>query len=126
MLDERPTAAELIAAVAGFLERKVAPQLEGQTAFHAKVAINALHIVMRELAEGDAANAAEAARLATLTGVSADAGLRAQNQALCARIDSGTIALDEPGLRAHLLASVRARLAIDNPKYPSLAALPPT
>ena len=39
MLDERPTAAELIAAVAEFIETKVAPQLDGHTAFHTKVAL---------------------------------------------------------------------------------------
>lgn len=125
MLDERPTASELLSAVAGFLEHKVAPRLEGQTAFHARVAINALQIVVRELGEGNAAAAADAARLAALTGVPADAGIRPQNQALCARIESGDIAIDDPALRAHLLASVRARIAIDNPKYPSVAALPP-
>lgn len=124
MLDERPTAAELVTAVADFIEKKVAPQLDAHTAFHAKVAVNALHIVIRELQSGAAAVAADSARLAALTSVAADAGLPAQNRVLCALIEQGKIDADDPVLRKHLLQSVLARIAIDSPKYPSLKAVP--
>lgn len=125
MLAERPTAAELIAAVADFLEKKAAPQLDAHTGFHAKVAVNALRIVERELQQGEQAVADEKARLLALAGsnIAADTSLGALNAALCAQIESGTLATDDPVLRAHLLKSVLARLAIDNPKYPSLQAL---
>lgn len=124
MLDERPTAAELIAAVADFLEKKAAPQLDAHTAFHAKVAVNALRIVERELQRGDAMVAGERARLLALTGLPADTGLRALNIALCERIADGRLDTGDAALRDHLLHSVQARIAIDNPKYPSLNALP--
>lgn len=122
MLDERPAAAELIAAVAAFLEKKVSAQLDAHTAFHAKIAVNVLHIVERELRQGAAASGADLARLRELLGDAAgtETDLAALNAALCARIDAGTLATDDTALRAHLLSSVLARLAIDNPKYPSL------
>lgn len=122
MLDERPSAAEIIAAVAEFLEQKAAPQLDAHTAFHAKVAVNALRIVERELAQAPAAMRDELARLASLTGVAGD-DLHVQNAALCARIDEGRVATGDAALRDHLLKSVLARIAIDSPKYPSLKAV---
>lgn len=48
-LHGRPTAAELVAAVAEFLERDVRDATTGQVNFHARVAANALRMVEREL-----------------------------------------------------------------------------
>ncbi len=145
MLDERPTAAELIAAVAEFLEQKAMPQLDSATAFHAKVAVNVLRIAQREIereinhelrgnsdnahAENnstphDSADAAELKRLRALCNAANAHKIADLNRELCARIADGRLATDDVALRAHLLASVRERLAVDNPKYPSLAALP--
>jgi Domain of unknown function (DUF6285) len=45
----RPTAAELIAAVAEFLETDVRQSTAGQVNFHSRVAANALRMVEREL-----------------------------------------------------------------------------
>ena len=120
MLDERPTAAELVAAVADFLEREAAPALEGRVSFHAKVAANALRIVQRELGSGAAA--AEAARLRELTG--ADGDPAALNSLLAQRIRTGELPADDPALRAHLVRSVLTRIAVDNPRYPSLGDVP--
>jgi Domain of unknown function (DUF6285) len=68
----RPTAAELVAAVAGFLENDVrnatGPDRRladaGQVNFHARVAANVLRIVERELLDASAAEVTDA--LATL------------------------------------------------------------
>jgi aminoglycoside phosphotransferase (APT) family kinase protein len=65
----RPTASELLEAVREFLLSAVLPQTSGQLSFHARVAANALAIVLRELELGsippDAGPAAVvAARLA--------------------------------------------------------------
>ena len=60
MTDGRPLAAELVAAVAEFLETDVRQATSGQVNFHARVAANALRIVERELldeSEEDCANA---------------------------------------------------------------------
>lgn len=48
-LHGRPTAAELIAAVADFLDHDVRDAVSGQVNFHARVAANALRMVQREL-----------------------------------------------------------------------------
>jgi hypothetical protein len=50
----RPTAAELIAAVADFLDGEVRDATTGSVNFHARVAANALRMVQRELLVGDA------------------------------------------------------------------------
>lgn len=47
----RPTAAELVAAVADFLDKDVRQATEGQVSFHARVAANVLRIVERELTD---------------------------------------------------------------------------
>lgn len=118
MLDERPTATELVAAVADFLEREVQPALDGRLAFHTKVAANALRIVRRELTDGPSAAAADLVRLRELTG--ADGDLPTLNAVLARQIRDGELPVEDPALRDHLVRSVLSRIAIDNPRYPSL------
>ncbi|MFZ5756354.1 MAG: DUF6285 domain-containing protein [Pseudomonadota bacterium] len=119
MADQRPTAAELIAAVADFLERKAAPQLDAHTAFHAKVAVNALRIVERELLAGpDHAALGRLRALCTPADPAADAG--SLNRELKARIADGRIDTGDAALLDHLLKDVLTRIAVDSPKYPSL------
>ncbi len=48
-LHGRPSAAELVGAVADFLDVDVRGATEGQVNFHARVAANALRMVVREL-----------------------------------------------------------------------------
>ena len=60
----RPTAAELVAAVADFLDNDVRASVEGPVNFHARVAANVLRIVERELL--DDSTGAVAAALADL------------------------------------------------------------
>ena len=112
---EQPTAAELIDAVAEFITRDVAPTLTGRLAFHARVAANVLAIVRRELAEGPAADRADAARLAALLGH--DGEPAALTEELCRRIEAGEIAADDPALIDHLWATTIATLAVDQPGY---------
>ena len=59
-LHGRPTAAELVAAVADFLDGDVRANTEGQVNFHARVAANALRMVQRELESTGAADVAAA------------------------------------------------------------------
>lgn len=139
MPTDRPTSRELVDAVSAFLEAEVQPALEGSVAFHTKVAINVLRIVARELDNGAALDAAEAARLTELLGRGAAEGglaaaaadgdaaagsaaaaeLDALNAALIDGIRSGRLDLDTPGLAAHLRATVLGKLSIDNPRYES-------
>ncbi len=103
-----PTTTELVAAVREFV---TGLRLEGRDAFHAKVAANVLAIVERELAA--------AAPLAT----GPLAAFARDEAALCAAIRAGTLDAATPGLLAALTTATLARLAIDNPRYPTLARL---
>ena len=112
---DQPTASELLEAVSHFLSAEVSPQLTGRLAFHARVAVNVLEMVRRELALGPAAVAGEAARLKALLG--RDGPLAEQEQALCEAIAGGEIAADDPALIAHLWATTLDTLAVDQPNY---------
>ena len=115
-----PTAAELTQAVIGFIEG-AAPQLKDRDAFLAKVAVNALAAVRREIEQGPAAEAAATQRLIALLGHDGDfAGL---NTELCDRLASGELTLDDPAVLAHLKASVIDQVRIDQPGYSGLKAL---
>ena len=98
----RPTAAELVAAVAEFLEGDVRENTTGAVNFHARVAANVLRTVERELLDDDAAP--------DLLGFTDEA-------ALAAAIRRGD--LDERS--AELLPALRAlvlhRLAVSHPGY---------
>lgn len=59
-LHNRPTAAELVAAVAEFLETDVLGGTSGAVNFHARVAANVLRTVERELRDDTAAEPAAA------------------------------------------------------------------
>jgi hypothetical protein len=112
---EQPTAAELIDAVSEFISRDVAPTLTGRLAFHARVAVNVLAIVRRELLQGPDADRADAQRLAALLGETGDSAALAEE--LCRRIAAGEIAADDPALIDHLWASTLDTLAVDQPNY---------
>ena len=60
MTHGRPTAAELVAAVAEFLDTDVRKATDGRVNFHARVAANVLRIVERELLDDAATGVAEA------------------------------------------------------------------
>ncbi len=62
-LNGRPTAAELVAAVAEFLEGDVRSNTSGSVNFHALVAANALRIVERELLDNNSAEPRHALEL---------------------------------------------------------------
>lgn len=114
-MQDAPTTRELIEAVRGFLEEKAMAELKGHSAFHARVAANALAIVERELELGPDARAAEHARLTALLGH--DAALDNLNAELARKIRLGEITLETSGLRDHLWRTTMDKLAIDQPRY---------
>jgi hypothetical protein len=117
MMDQ-PSIRELVTAVRDFLETRAMPELKGHTAFHARVAANALSIVARQLELYGRASEEESKRLAALLGH--DGALEDLNRELCARIRDGEFTLHTPGLAAHLEATTRDKVAIDQPNYSGL------
>ena len=65
-MQDRPTAELLLEAVASFLRERVVGATQGQMAFHARVAANALDIARRELMLAPGADARERAFVPTL------------------------------------------------------------
>jgi hypothetical protein len=114
MMDQ-PSIRELVDAVRDFLENKALPELKGHTAFHARVAANALGIVSRQLDRAGAADDAEFARLRALLG--RDGTLEELNRELCRAIRDGTLDIGSAELRRHLDATTRDKIEIDQPNY---------
>jgi hypothetical protein len=99
----------LVEAVREYLERDVMPNTEGRVQFHARVAVNVLKMVERELAVADEQAAAHTQRLAPL-------GMSSERE-LAEAIRSGTLddRLDE--VVAVVRATVADKLSVANPRY---------
>jgi len=108
-LHDVPTAEQLVESVREWIERDLIPGTSGRLQFHARVAMNVLAMVERELALGDAQAAVHAARLDVLG--------CADEAELAARIRSGALDDRLPEVRELVWASVRDKLAVANPKY---------
>lgn len=104
-----PTAGQLVESVREWLEREVMPSTQGRLQFNARVAVNVLSMVERELRLGAEQVRAHADRLAQL-GVADDAELAAGIRS--GRFDGR---LDE--VRALVRDSVVDKLAVANPRY---------
>jgi Domain of unknown function (DUF6285) len=117
MTQPRPTAEELIDAVRTFLADDLLPALEGRQRFHARVAVNVLDTVGRELRDGQAADDDERRRLVALLTVDTDAGTADLVRLLADAIRHGDIAIDDPHLLDHLRRTADADLRIANPRH---------
>lgn len=106
-LNGRPTAAELVAAVAEFLEGDVRSNTTGSVNFHALVAANVLRTVERELLDRTAAEP-----LAALAGLGYP-----DEAALAAAIRAGDLDGRAAELLPCLRTLVRHRLSIAHPGY---------
>jgi hypothetical protein len=114
MMDQ-PSALELVTAVREFIEKHALPQLQGHLAFHARVAVNALAIVGRELEQGEHSKSQELGRLKQI--LRADGALEDLNRELCRRLRSDAIPFDQPDLVDHLKQTTLAKVVIDQPTY---------
>lgn len=106
----RPTAAELVDAVAGFLEGEVLDNTTGAVNFHARVAANALRIVERELLDDR--------HTPTFLGYPNEA-------ALAAAIRAGNLDGHDAEVLACLRAVVGHRLQVAHPGYDDPLPLAP-
>lgn len=108
-----PDADALLEALQEFLKLELSPG--DFQRFQQRVAGNVVATLRREWVQGDAAAVAERARLVALLGQDAD--LDALNRALVRRIREAAIDWTSPGLLDHLDTTLRAELAINNPKW---------
>lgn len=118
MAQDRPTASELLAAVADFLREEATPALdraEPRLGFQMRVAVNSLAILEREWRLGPQADAREHERLTKLLG---RAGARDElNRELARQLRTGERDERDAALMAHLEATVADKIAIANPKW---------
>jgi len=132
-----PAAAELIEAVAEFLEKELLPTLKGSKQFNTRVSINALRIVQRELRrQSDESVVTGLQKLLGAQSCHSEPFDYAQDRLreesgisfesllldLAERIRSGKMDENDPALLAVLRQHTLERLAVDNPKYSSYVA----
>lgn len=108
-LHDRPTGVELVEAVREWIDGDVRAATDGRVAFHARVAVNALRMVERELALEPALSDAHRARLDRL-GCTDD-------RELVTRIRRGDLDERTAEVRALVGASVRDKLLVANPSW---------
>lgn len=107
---DAPTAQQLVESVREWLERDVMTETRGRLQFNARVAINVLAMVERELQRGPELADRHTERLAML-------GYRDDFE-LAAAIRGGEIDADsERAVRDAVWESVRDKLSVANPKY---------
>jgi hypothetical protein len=117
-----PRTEELVESVRLWID-EIRPSLDPRNAFLARVAANAMATVYRELTEGPAAEAAAVAGMAAVLGHGG--GYAELNSELCAKIRSGEMTVETPGLLAALQAMARNQIAIDQPSYRPEGTPPP-
>ena len=118
MAQDRPTAAELLAAIADYLREDATPALdrtEPRLGVQMRVAVNSLAILEREVRLGPAADAREHERLVKLLG--RDAPLDELNRELARQLRTGERDETDAALMAHLEATIADKIAIANPKW---------
>ena len=118
MAQDRPTASELLGAIADFLREEAMPVLdraEPPLGFQMRVAVNSLAILEREARLRPAADAREHERLARLLG--RDGTLEDLNRALARQLRTGQRDERAAALMAHLDATIADKIAIANPKW---------
>lgn len=118
MAQDRPTAAELLAAIADFLREEATPALdrtEPRLGFQMRVAVNSLAILEREVRLGPPADAREHERLVGLLG--REAPLEELNRELARQLRRGERDETDAALMVHLEATIADKIAIANPKW---------
>jgi len=118
MAQDRPTASELLSAIADFLREEALPALdraEPRLGFQMRVAANSLAILEREARLGPPADARERERLVRLLG--RDGMLEDLNRELARQLRTGQRDERDRALMAHLEATIADKIAIANPKW---------
>lgn len=124
-MQDRPTIDELLEAVAGYLRDDVMPNTQGRLNFHARVSMNVLEMLRRELRTQEEHLAREWDGLDHLLGVepmppglaATREALQRRNEALCARIRAGEADAGpwRLGVLQHLRRVTLDKLEVSNP-----------
>lgn len=118
MAQDRPTASELLTAVADFLREEAMPALDStdpRLGFQMRVAVNSLAILEREARLGPAADQRELARLQQLLGRTGT--LNELSRELARQLRAGERDERDSQLMAHLEATIADKIAIANPRW---------
>src|SRR6187397_2610913 len=118
MAQDRPTASELLTAIADFLREEATPALDRsdpRLAFQMRVAVNSLAILEREGRLGPQADSREHDRLKKLLG--RDGTLAELNRELARQLRAGERDASDSELMAHLDATTADKIAIANPRW---------
>jgi hypothetical protein len=118
MAQDRPTAAELLAAIADFLRDEATPVLDRadpRLGFQMRVATTSLAILEREWRLAPDADKKEQARLVELLG--REGTLDELNRELARQLRAGERDEQDSALMAHLEATISDKIAIANPKW---------
>lgn len=119
MSTNRPDASELIESVREMMEAVLLPALQDKSlVYQARVAVNVLKIVEREMAQIQSVKRLERESLQSLLHATGEAP--ELNAELVRRIHCGDFDKDDGELMAHFQRTVVAKLAIDNPEYRTL------
>jgi hypothetical protein len=117
-MQDRPTAAELLGAIAELLEGALIEAVQGPLQHQVRVAGNLCRILEREAELGGAQDAREVELLARVLGVeSAGRDARALSQELVLRLDAGHDGDLERAAWPALVEIVRGKLAIAKPGH---------
>lgn len=116
MLDD-PRGIEILEAVSRLMRDTLIPALPPDVVFQARVAANALDLVLRELRTGGRLEDEARARLVAM--LRRDAPLAELEAELSRRIRDGEVDLASPELLEHLWATTMAKMSVDQPNYAS-------
>lgn len=124
-MQDPPTAADLLEAMADFLEKEVLPEHQGRKAFHIRVVVNLCRLLARESRLETAFLEEEAAALRALLGQTPEvvqpqhlaAEARRLNQELASRIRSGQMDYRQTEILGLVKELVRRKLLVARPDY---------
>jgi len=114
-MQDQPSPREILCAIAAFLRNTVILNSDPHTAFQARVAANAVDLVLRQLELSTTGEAAELMRLQALLGHTGT--LAELNTALAEALASGAKGISTPGVSEHLRATTLEKLQVDQPNY---------
>ena len=115
-MHQEPSVDELLSALRHFIKESAMPQLTGHAAFHARVALNAVDLIQRDIADRTDAEIAQIEALQKLLG-SETSDLASLEAQLCEQIQSGDVNHSDKQLLDILRSATQQQLAIDQPRY---------